>query len=599
MAATRTRVYKVKLMLCDCGMVKEAAGLDEELMACNGEGVDNMDEEQRRRDAILKAYEKRCSKLLKSGAFVVGGSKAGMHARDLRRTVMGEFLRNIPAKKCHNCQAPAVGLRKDGYTKFFQNRVSAKAAAAMTTLGLSYTSALEIAEGGSHAPANAEAEAGEDVWGGDSSDSDDGAEESKESKRGAKGKGKGKKKAGNGASNGASAASMEKAQFLTPAEVEGQLRLLWKRESRMVKFMWAPAVLPRRLSAPEGWQVFFLRALPVAPARFRPPTKLGDNTFEHPQNFYLAKVLNLNAQLATLSAADPSQASGLDLSKAMSVWIDLQEAVNSLFDSTKSSQSHDAQAGVRQLLEKKEGLFRQNMMGKRVNFAARSVISPDPYIQPNQIGVPMAFATQLTYPQPVTPWNVDQMRKAVVNGPETYPGANFLEDESGRLVDLSKRDRNQREALSKTLLTPAGGGGASSSGRGVKRVWRHLINNDVVLMNRQPTLHRPSIMAHRARVLRNSTQKTIRMHYANCNTYNADFDGDEMNMHFPQDEFARAEAYELVATPQNYCVPTNGKPLRGLIQDHIDMVRHACLPYSCTRWPMRRHPHIWLARLLC
>ena len=88
-------------------------------------------------------------------------------------------------------------------------------------------------------------------------------------------------------------------------------------------------------------------------------------------------------------------------------------------------------------------------------------------------------------------------------------------------------------------------------------------------MNRQPTLHKPSMMGHRAKVLTN--QKTIRMHYANCNTYNADFDGDEMNMHFPQNELARAEATQIADTDHQYLSATSGKPLRGLIQDHISM----------------------------
>ena len=389
MVAARTRLYRVKLQLCDCGMVKEAMGLEKELLACNGETVDDVDEDNRRRSAILRKYEKLCRKLFKSGKFVVGGARAGMHAREYRRTVLGEFLRNMPTKKCHNCQAPAVGLRKDGYTKFFKNRVSAKAARAMRSLGLSYTSALELAEGGVASNSGA----GADPWA-----SDDEGEEEEKKTSGAK--------SGSGLGKGGVEEDSDKGQFLTPSEVEGQLKLLWDTEKATVRLIWAPAVLPRRLASPDGWQVFFLRALPVAPARFRPPTVLGENTFEHPQNFYLAKVLNLNAQLATLSRVADAEGTTMDLSKAMSVWIDLQEAVNSLFDSTKSSQANDAQAGVRQLLEKKEGLFRQNMMGKRVNYAARSVISPDPFIQPNQIGVPVVFAKQLTYPQPVTPWNV-------------------------------------------------------------------------------------------------------------------------------------------------------------------------------------------------
>lgn len=100
-----------------------------------------------------------------------------------------------------------------------------------------------------------------------------------------------------------------------------------------------------------------------------------------------------------------------------------------------------------------------------------------------------------------------------------------------------------------------------------KKIYRHLRDGDFVLFNRQPTLHKPSIMAHRARVLKG--EMTIRMHYANCNTYNADFDGDEMNLHFLQNEIARSEAILIGNTNDQYLGPTSGSPLRGLIQDHV------------------------------
>ena len=122
-----------------------------------------------------------------------------------------------------------------------------------------------------------------------------------------------------------------------------------------------------------------------------------------------------------------------------------------------------------------------------------------------------------------------------------------------------------------TGTTPAAGvaGRGTVRGSSCKKVWRHLRSGDAVLVNRQPTLHKPGIMAHRARVLKG--EKVIRMHYANCNTYNADFDGDEMNVHMCQNELARAEAYHIAATDHQYIAPTNGKPLRGLIQDHVIM----------------------------
>ena len=103
-------------------------------------------------------------------------------------------------------------------------------------------------------------------------------------------------------------------------------------------------------------------------------------------------------------------------------------------------------------------------------------------------------------------------------------------------------------------------------GRG-KIVYRHLIDGDLMLTNRQPTLHKQGLMAHRARVLKG--ERTIRMHYANCATFNADFDGDEINLHLPQDHLARAEGYHIVHADQQFIVPTDGKPIRGLIQDHI------------------------------
>jgi DNA-directed RNA polymerase I subunit RPA1 len=132
----------------------------------------------------------------------------------------------------------------------------------------------------------------------------------------------------------------------------------------------------------------------------------------------------------------------------------------------------------------------------------------------------------------------------------------------------------QRTAIANQLLTPQDDSDVAQASKVInstpivnKKVYRHLRNGDYLLLNRQPTLHKPSIMAHRARIL--PGQKTIRMHYANCNTYNADFDGDEMNVHFPQNELGRAEAAFIAATDYQYLGPTNGFPLRGLIQDHV------------------------------
>ena len=240
----------------------------------------------------------------------------------------------------------------------------------------------------------------------------------------------------------------------------------------------------------------------------------------------------------------------------------MQEAYNSLVDSAKSRNNKNS-SGVRQLLEHKEGLFRMNMMGKRVNFAARSVIAPDPYIDTDEVGVPLPFAKELCYPEPVTANNIKLLRQLVINGRDTYPGACYIENEKGQLTDLRLRNAGQREAMAKMLLTKDANGNIKS-----KKVWRNLLEGDILLVNRQPTLHKASIMALRARILK-SKRQTIRMHYSNCNTFNADFDGDEINLHFPQGELARSEAYNIVSAKYQYTSAKDGSPLRGLIQDHV------------------------------
>uniref|UniRef100_A0A665TS78 DNA-directed RNA polymerase subunit n=1 Tax=Echeneis naucrates TaxID=173247 RepID=A0A665TS78_ECHNA len=317
--------------------------------------------------------------------------------------------------------------------------------------------------------------------------------------------------------------------------------------------------------------------------RYRPINRLGDQMFTNGQTVNMQAVMKdcgiIRKLLALIAGekhpqeeeapgqTDQSFLSGIPghtlTDKLYNVWIRLQSHVNIVFDSDMDKLMTEKYPGIRQILEKKEGLFRKHMMGKRVDYAARSVICPDMYIGTNEIGIPMVFATKLTYPQPVTPWNVKELRQAVLNGPNVHPGASTVINEDGRKTILSASNFTQREAVAKQLLTPCPGPHKMP----MKIVNRHIKNGDVLLLNRQPTLHRPSIQAHSARIL--PGEKVLRLHYANCKAYNADFDGDEMNAHFPQSELGRAEAYTLVSTDQQYLVPKDGKPLAGLIQDHM------------------------------
>lgn len=338
----------------------------------------------------------------------------------------------------------------------------------------------------------------------------------------------------------------------------------------------------------NGPEQFFLEVIPVSPNRFRPENKLGDQTYLNWQTVTLKKLLELNIQLRAMIVSQRTEEAdamkkqldiGIDdmnyksikqneqmesqikriatLTDVITKWLEIQDTVNCLFDTSKAMKAADREGtGIRQLLERKEGLFRMKMMGKRVNFAARSVISPDPNLRTNELGVPVFMAKKLTFPEPVNEYNVKQLREMVINGPFQHPGANFIM-ENGKKIALEALSEQQRVGLAKLLLNNAQN----------KIVYRHLQTGDVVLFNRQPTLHKPSIMSHIVRVL--PREQTLRMHYANCKSYNADFDGDEMNLHFLQGYIARAEGYQISLNDKTYINPTNGKPIRELIQDHI------------------------------
>lgn len=354
---------------------------------------------------------------------------------------------------------------------------------------------------------------------------------------------------------------------------------------------------------------FFMQVLPVTPTRFRPIAFMNGKQFENPMNESYFRILKAQGQ--NIERVPPSKTEGtiskvfdresVDTRKklkldeyeqafanalddldddseeepaaveeiivpeeSLELYIVLQNHVILFFDSSKKS-TKDRTIGVKQILEKKEGLFRRNLMGKRVNHAARSVISPDPHLHTREIGIPLIFAEALVFPEYVTPYNIEKLRKCIVNGPK-YPGAHSLELEMNNTTvkyDLSRLSELRRSELAGRIgCTPT-------------RVFRHMQNNDVVLVNRQPTLHKPSIMSHRVKVL--PGEKTIRLHYANCNSYNADFDGDEMNIHFMQDHISRAEGYFLMSNDHNYIVSTSGAPVRGLVQDHVVVCARLCL----------------------
>ncbi|XP_043911596.1 DNA-directed RNA polymerase III subunit RPC1 [Protopterus annectens] len=207
--------------------------------------------------------------------------------------------------------------------------------------------------------------------------------------------------------------------------------------------------------------------------------------------------------------------------------------------------------GFVQRLKGKQGRFRGNLSGKRVDFSGRTVISPDPNLRIDEVAVPVHVAKILTYPEKVNKANIELMRKLVRNGPEVHPGANFIQQRHTNMKRFLKY--GNREKMAQELKFG-------------DIVERHLIDGDIVLFNRQPSLHKLSIMAHIARV---KPHRTFRFNECVCTPYNADFDGDEMNLHLPQTEEAKAEALVLMGTKANLVTPRNGEPLIAAIQDFL------------------------------
>lgn len=247
---------------------------------------------------------------------------------------------------------------------------------------------------------------------------------------------------------------------------------------------------------------------------------------------------------------------------------DSQEIANEINMRNLQLTVNESYTVVMDSFAKKEGLFRMHMMGKRVNQACRSVISPDYLVEPNEVLLPRPFARSLSFPEQVVlyaPVRTAFLKQCIINGAKKYPGATHIEHRlhSGeiKIIDLTRADEMSRRQTAERIFAQA------AQQKDVFVVYRHILDGDRAIFNRQPTLHKPSMMGYRVRVL--SGLKTLRFHYVNGKSYNADFDGDEMNIHIPQSIEAKAELECLMDANINFLVPTSGKPIRGLIQDHV------------------------------
>jgi DNA-directed RNA polymerase subunit A' len=333
---------------------------------------------------------------------------------------------------------------------------------------------------------------------------------------------------------------------LTPKEVRERLERI--PDEDLVPLGIEPAV-----ARPE-WMV--LTALLVPPVTVRPSITLesGDRS-EDDLTHKLVDVLRINQRLRENRDAGAPQLIVEDL------WELLQYHITTYFDNQTSGippARHRSGRPLKTLVQRlkgKEGRFRSNLSGKRVNFSARTVISPDPLLSMNEVGVPVEAARELTVPVKVQDYNFDTVQEWVAKGPlpegEGYnPGVNYVIRSDGRRIRITEKNA---ETVAETI----------ENGYIVER---QLKDGDIVLFNRQPSLHRMSMMAHEVRVM---PHKTFRLTLSVCPPYNADFDGDEMNLHALQSEEARAEAKILMKVQEHILSPRFGGPVIGAIHDHV------------------------------
>jgi len=296
---------------------------------------------------------------------------------------------------------------------------------------------------------------------------------------------------------------------------------------------------------------FILTIMPIPPVTIRPSITLetGERS-EDDLTHKMGDIVRINQRLFENINAGAPEVIIEDL------WDLLQYHVTTYFDNTITQipparhRSGQALKTLNERIKSKEGRFRYNLAGKRINYAARTVISPDPEIEINEVGIPKEVAKDLTIPEMVTEWNLKRLKQFVENGPEKYPGSNYVLRPDGKKKKISDETREQ-------LLEEMQPGYI---------VERHIMDGDVALFNRQPSLHRMSLMCHKIKVI---PGKSFRLNPATCFPYNADFDGDEMNLHIPQTEEARAEAEILMQVQTQIISPKHGMNVIGCVEDSV------------------------------
>ena len=297
-------------------------------------------------------------------------------------------------------------------------------------------------------------------------------------------------------------------------------------------------------------EMFIWQFLPTPPVCIRPSVAQDNASTEDDLTTKLADIVWLGGMIKS------ALQKGTSLQTIMEQWeylqIQIAMYVNSDVPGLQQPGFGKTTRGFCQRLKGKQGRFRGNLSGKRVDFSGRTVISPDPNLGVDEVAVPQLVAKNLTYPERVQMHNKAKLQQCIRNGPDVWPGAQRIQkgDETGPGYSLKFGDRERAAANLKEGDV----------------VLRHLEDGDIVLFNRQPSLHKLSIMSHLVKV---RPWRTFRLNECVCNPYNADFDGDEMNLHVPQTEEARTEAITLMGVKHNLTTPKDGEPIIGATQDFI------------------------------
>jgi len=334
---------------------------------------------------------------------------------------------------------------------------------------------------------------------------------------------------------------MENEKRISPIEIRARLEKIPDEDCEIF------GLNPKHIR-PE-WMVLTL--LPIPPVTMRPSITLesGERS-EDDLTHKIGDIVRINQRLFENINAGAPEIIIEDL------WDLLQYHITTFFDNNIAQlppARHRSGQPLKTLTERiksKEGRIRHNLAGKRTNFSSRTVISPDPMLKLNEVGVPKVASMKLTVPERVNEWNIAYLKKFVEKGPTQYPGANYIIRPDGKKKKIT--DETKEACLEE--IQPG------------YIVERHLMDGDIAIFNRQPSLHRMSMMCHRVRVL---PGKTLRLNPSICHPYNADFDGDEMNLHIPQTEESRAEAEILMEVSTQLISPRYGLSVIGCVQDAI------------------------------